>query len=202
MSGLFYFKTRCMTAENIIVTIRNELIRAISGLDAWFDREQTVIYYKPSSGGWSVYELLEHVMLTNRFLLILIDKGSAKAMRLANAGDLGDSLQDYCLESPALVEVGIHKSFVWRRPDHMEPLGMTSLPDVRREIREQLNRCLIHLELLKEGEGTLYKTSMSVHGLGKLDVYQYIYFLALHARRHLSQLDDILENYNKEVENA
>lgn len=202
MSGLFYFKIRCMTAENIIVTVRNELIRAISGLDGWFDREDTVMNHKPSTGGWNIRELLEHVMLTNRFLLILIDKGSEKAIRHAHDGDFSNLLEDYCLENPVLAEVGIHRSFDWRRPDHMEPTGATSLSEVRREVREQLNRCLIHLELLKQGEGILYKTSMSVHGLGKLDVYQYIYFLALHVRRHLTQLEGLMDDYNNALENA
>ena len=63
------------------------------------------------------------------------------------------------------------------------PTGNTPLSEVRSEIREQLNRCLIHLELLKNGEGMLYKISMSVNGMGKLDVYQVIYFLALHIKK-------------------
>ena len=68
------------------------------------------------------------------------------------------------------------------------------------EIRDQLNRCLIHLEMLQNGEGLLVKTTMNVNGLGKLDVYQYIYFLALHVRRHLQQLEGIREDYNNTIE--
>jgi len=41
---------------------------------------------------------------------------------------------------------------------------------------------------------------MNVNGLGKLDVYQFIYFLALHVRRHLQQLEGILEDYNDAIE--
>jgi hypothetical protein len=36
---------------------------------------------------------------------------------------------------------------------------------------------------------------MSVNNLGKLDVYQYIYFLSLHAERHLQQLKKIEEEF-------
>jgi hypothetical protein len=31
---------------------------------------------------------------------------------------------------------------------------------------------------------------MSVNNLGKLNVYEYVYFLAQHARRHLTQMQD------------
>jgi hypothetical protein len=42
---------------------------------------------------------------------------------------------------------------------------------------------------MPNGEGILYKTTMSVNDLGKIDVYQYIYFLAQHAKRHLAQME-------------
>lgn len=202
MSGLFYFKIRCMTAENIIVTIRNELIRSISGLDAWFDKEDTLMDHKPTSGDWCVRELLENAMLTNRFLLNFIDQGSDKAIRQSIAGDFSDFIQNYCLENQALTEVGIHNSFDSTIHDHIAPTGKASLSEVRREIREQLDRCLIHLELLRNGEGILYKTNMSISGLGKLDVYQNIYFLAHHVKRYVHQLEKIEEDYGNAWEKA
>lgn len=32
---------------------------------------------------------------------------------------------------------------------------------------------------------------MTVNNLGKIDVYQYIYFLAMHAQRHVEQMEKI-----------
>ena len=189
-----------MTIENILATIRNELIRSISALDEWFDKDEPILDHRPTGSEWNVRELLEHVMLTNRFLLILIDKGSSKALRQQHDGNFDNLLEDYCLENGAMLEIGIHKSFDWHRPEHMTPTGQLPLRDVRDEIRDQLNRCLIHLELLENGEGLLFKTTMNVNGLGKLDVYQFIYFLALHVRRHLQQLEGILEDYNDAIE--
>lgn len=189
-----------MTIEEIIVTIRNELIRSISALDEWFDKDEPLLDHRPAGGEWNVRELLEHVMLTNRFLLILIDKGSSKALRLEYNGDYSELLEDYCLENASMLEIGIHKSFDWHRPEHMAPTGQMRLDEVRDEIRDQLNRCLIHLELLENGQGLLFKTTMTINGLGKLDVYQYIYFLAMHVRRHLQQLEGIREDYNNTIE--
>jgi hypothetical protein len=41
---------------------------------------------------------------------------------------------------------------------------------------------------MKNGEGLLYKTTMTVNELGKINVYEYIYFLSLHAQRHVTQM--------------
>ncbi len=57
------------------------------------------------------------------------------------------------------------------------------------EITQQFNRCLEILEELKNGEGVLYKTTMTVNQLGKIDVYEYVYFLVQHAQRHLTQIE-------------
>ena len=42
----------------------------------------------------------------------------------------------------------------------------------------------------------LYKTTMSVNGLGKIDVYHYIYFLVQHAQRHISQMKKVAAEFN------
>jgi hypothetical protein len=71
----------------------------------------------------------------------------------------------------------------------MEPTGEALLDEVRNTIREQKNRCINYLDNMPNGEGVLYKTTMSVNNLGKIDVYEYIYFLAKHAQRHITQME-------------
>ena len=41
---------------------------------------------------------------------------------------------------------------------------------------------------MKNGEGLLGKTTMTVNELGKINVYECIYFLSLHAQRHITQM--------------
>lgn len=36
---------------------------------------------------------------------------------------------------------------------------------------------------------------MTVNGLGKLDVYEYLYFLAAHGKRHVAQLERVKAQY-------
>src|SRR5690606_548682 len=143
-----------------------------------------LMQFKPPTG-WNAPEVLEHVMLTSHYLLILIDKGSGKALRQA-AQQVIQVPEQYILADERLHAVGDHDAFAWERPDHMNPTGTRPLSELRSELRDQLDRCLVHLELLKNGEGLLYQTTMSVHELGRLDVYQYLYFLAKHIRRHVT----------------
>ena len=178
-----------MSIELTISKINRELISAFAMLDSWFDRDETVLSEKRHEK-WSPAQILEHVMLTNHYLLILIEKGSTKAKTLANDADLSGALQNYQFDTSSLDDIARPSAFQWERPEHMEPKGEKPLHEIRSELREQLYRCLCHLDNLCKGEGVLYRITMSVNGLGKLDVYQYIYFLALHVKRHLSQLEN------------
>ncbi|TGD82449.1 DinB family protein [Hymenobacter wooponensis] len=96
---------------------------------------------------------------------------------------LDQELGHYQFKQQLLDEVGISRSFVWMRPDHKSPA------EVQVQLQEQLQQCLRTLAQLPNGEGVLYRTTMSVNGLGKIDVYEYLYFLAKHAKRHVMQME-------------
>jgi DinB superfamily len=168
--------------------IKQHLIETTENINTWFDQPEALRNYRPSSNGWTINEVLEHIALTSHFLLKLIDKGGEKAIKKAAETDLETALEAYRFEDAKLTEVGLHQSFAWERPEHMIPTGQVSLDEVKTTINEQTQRCLVWLERLKNGEGILAKTTMTVNGLGKIDVYQYIYFLSQHAQRHITQM--------------
>lgn len=180
----------------IITEIRDFLLSTFDSVDGWFEKDAGSREYKPKSGGWTIDQILEHIGLTNHFLLILIEKGKNKA--LANIGNLNleAELEHYVFHRDKLTEVGLHQSFDWIRPEHMEPKGEKTLAEVRQQIKDQVLQCLDTLETLKNGEGVLYKTTMSVNDLGKIDVYEYIYFLAQHGKRHISQMEKNLQEFD------
>ena len=68
------------------------------------------------------------------------------------------------------------------------PTGVPSSAEVRATLRQQLGECLILLERIGGGVGALSRVTMTVNALGKIDLYQWLYFLAQHARRHVQQL--------------
>lgn len=178
-----------MHIADLISEIRKHLEDSFASVDRWFDEPEATRNFRPEPGRWTISEVLEHIALTNHFLLILIEKGKQKALNKVAEEDLQAALQDYVFHRDRLDEVGIHRSFEWIRPEHMEPSGKKSPEELRSLLREQEQQCLAALEKLKNGEGVLYKTTMTVNKLGKIDVYEYIYFLSQHSLRHISQME-------------
>lgn len=174
-----------------IQEICDTLVTTFYTLDTWFDLPENIQKFRPDANKWTIAEILEHISLTNHYLLKLIDKGTIKALKNAQNLDVATELENYSFAKEKLDEIGKYQSFPWIRPEHMEPTGKVLLPEVRALLQGQKNRCLAHLQLMPNGEGVLYKTTMSVNNLGKINVYEYIYFLAKHAQRHLTQLETI-----------
>lgn len=178
-----------MSIEPVIIEVRTTLVDTFSNIDAWFEKDSALRAYRPSNSGWTINEILEHIGLTNHYLFILIEKATSKALANTQQADLPTELANHVFQYEKLAEIGLHKSFPWIRPEHMEPTGATPLAEVRQQLKDQVQQCLNTLDKLSHGEGVLYKTTMSVNGLGKLNVYEYIYFLAQHGRRHIMQME-------------
>jgi hypothetical protein len=186
-----------MNIEELISRIRLVLSDTFSEIDQWFLKDSHLREYKPKDGGWSINQILEHIGLTNHFLLILINKGAKKALANTKSLELANELKNYIFHEEKLNEIGIHKSFSWIRPEHMEPRGEKNLEEVREQLISQLHQCFETLDRLPNGEGVLSKTTMTVNGLGKINVYEYIYFLAKHGQRHLTQMKKVEAEYQK-----
>jgi hypothetical protein len=178
-----------MNITNYIQSIQIHLIQTHANVLEWFEIDDTIKNFRPQNGGWTINEILEHIALTSHFLLILIDKGATKALRNTRDLSLEEELNTFHFDLSNLNNIGIHKSFEWIRPEHMEPIGKKSEAQIKSELIFQLRRCLVYLTQLKNGEGLLYKTTMTVDNLGKINVYEYIYFLSKHAERHLAQME-------------
>ncbi len=191
-----------MNIQNTLSRIRYELYDVRNLLSQWFRESDDVLNYQPDDQGWSAAKVLEHIVLTSHYLLLLIDKASEKSLERARKKTIDVNWDTYTLTPAGLEEVGVHRSFLWGHPDHMEPMGEIDLNTIRDRMMSQFNRCETQLDLLRNGEGVLCHTMMSVNGIGKLDVYQYIYFLVLHAKRHVTQMEknkeEFLEKENEE----
>lgn len=169
-------------------------------VDNWFKKPEELRLYKPKNGGWDINEILEHISLTNHFLLILIEKAKEKAKEKALKQNVEINLDEHIYletEIEKLEQIGKHASFDWIRPEHMEPKGGEKLEDIQTKIKNQTKQCSSVLNVLKDGKGLSVKTKMSVNDLGKIDVYQYIHFLSLHAKRHIEQMEKIEKEFKQ-----
>jgi len=154
-------------------------------LDRYFEASQDRLRARPEyPGSWSVAEHLEHLRLANHFLLLTIDKGCLKALKRAARLPVPDTGSDLSVLAP----VADPAAFQWLPPEHMLPGPVGDLEALRLGLRRQREHCLELLERIPAGEGLLCTISMSVHRLGRLDLYQWLYFLAQHIRYHLNLL--------------
>ena len=172
--------------------IRTELTGTFDEVLQWFDVEADKLYGVPENGGWSIAKILEHISLTNHYLLILIRKGAIKSLERSRDENYRALLEGYAPDWDRLELIGQPGAFQWDRPAHMEPSGEVDMGAVRNKLLLQEQECLNLLDQLKDGEGVLCKTGMSVNNLGKLDTYEYIYFLVQHAKRHIVQMQKIV----------
>ena len=180
------------TIEHVGVAIRS----TFQAVDEWFDKPAALRCYKPSGGGWSIDEVLEHITLTSRFLMIVIRNSTRKALKRAASGAaIPEGESDLDLLEP----ISQRGSFTWSRPEHMVPTGEVPSEQVRPRMREQARECLEILEQLSGGEGALLTVSMSVNKSGRLDIYQWLYFLAQHAKRHISQMEEAEAEWRQAV---
>ncbi|GMK41289.1 hypothetical protein PCCS19_43450 [Paenibacillus sp. CCS19] len=187
-------KLEVMTVQQTIQFIDQALSDTLNLYQEWYRIDSEMLGFQPAAG-WRIEQILEHVTLTNYYLLILIRKGRRRALELASKVDLEQEVASYENNLGALDRIAQDQSLKWIRPDHMEPTGDKSLAEIQSLMIEQINECRQILAEIPNGEGILAKTTMTVADLGKIDVYQYIYFLCQHARRHISQMELVREAY-------
>jgi hypothetical protein len=175
--------------ERAIEALASRLARSHDELEACFELPQERLTRRPAEDSWSPAEVLEHVSLTSHYLLVLVQKIAEKVRRRQARGLTPP-------QSPPHFEhldVFASSEYVWDSPEHMQPTGRAAPREVRTRLRVQGRAIAELLQEFQAGEGSLYDLRLSMldpdgpHG-DRLDLYQYLYFLGLHAERHLAQI--------------
>ncbi|MEM7306230.1 MAG: DinB family protein [Planctomycetota bacterium] len=147
----------------------------------------------PPDGGWSPAEVLEHVALADRFLLLLVDKLAERTRRRLARGlpwpDAPPGLEDVARAAASPRR--------WPHPEHMTPTGTRSPAESAGQLARDAERALAPLQAWPEGQGTLHRIRMSrvgeeTGGDGRLDLYQYVELIVRHAERHARQIERAL----------
>ena len=170
------------------VTRRLEHVRA--ALDRWCEAAPERLDRRPGPARWTPREILEHVALANRYLLLLARKIRTKSRRRIERGEPWPTAAP---RNAALAALARDRSR-WDHPEHMTPTGDRPLLEVRRELAAQLAECLALVEEMPNGEGTLHRIRMSrVQGEDRLGLVELLDVIARHAERHLRQLDEAVQ---------
>ncbi|MGC3944081.1 MAG: hypothetical protein QM762_06065 [Chryseolinea sp.] len=157
--------------ENVILNLRNELIRSISAIDAWFDMDRTLLSQKINATD-TVAEYLYNLTLSSRDLLDAITHRPQRNL----GGPLDLQFPHDTLEDAA-----------WKKG-----IGRIDLGSARAELREQLDRCLIYLELLLHRQSNV-KRALLEEDVENFGGYQGVYLLLIHLKRYLGDLNQLGE---------
>ena len=79
----------------------------------------------------------------------------------------------------------------------MEPTGNINELELRLKLKGQFTTCQENIDRIPNGEGVLHRIKMSVNDLGKITVYEYLYFLGKHAERHIQQMEKVKTEYER-----
>ncbi len=185
--------------QNVMSRIKDEMFITFNDVMKWFNAGEEMMHYRPANGGWTIGEVLEHITLTNFYLLLLIRKAALKSLQHSMDNDYRSVLQSYEFDWDKMQVVSNRGAADWNAPEQMVPSGTVTPGDVKATLRRQLVECLGLLDDLRNGEGVLHTTMMNMYGLGKIDVYQHIYFLVQHAKRHIGQMRAIRNEFEEVV---
>lgn len=137
--------------------------------------------------GWSIKEIVEHISLVEAGSLRIAQKLLSKAME--------NPLQSNALPEISMEFFGKLESLRERKlqaPERVHPQGKQSLADSLAKLKEDQT-------ILEDLREKLEKIDASAPtfphpALGDLNVYQWIIMIGLHERRHLMQIERILQS--------
>ena len=147
-----------MNADEIISAVYEPAERHLQALAPWPGKDALLRAYHAANGEWCINEILEHIALANRYLLLLIEKGMKKALKKADPARIAGALKEYRLMGDRLEQIGVNNSFEWKCPGHMKPTGSMTADDAWMELDAQRGTLMDVLAELKNGEGALQKT--------------------------------------------
>lgn len=154
-------------------------------VDVYFDRPADFRRHRPAKGGWTADEILAHITLTNRFLMLTLHKNGSPSP------SKGRARRRHPRRRKRPREARSHRQARQLRLAPPRPHDADREPtsaEVRTLLRQQLAECLAQLERLRGSAGALCRVTMTVNDLRKVDLYRWLYFIAQHARRHLPQV--------------
>ena len=132
---------------------------------------------------WSHVDVIEHMYLTSKFLLI-----SCENRLLPKILKRNEPYLEFVYDLSKIDTVKI-REFGWKNPSHHYPTRQINLFDLHMVLCEQLEKILDILGKVKNYSVINVKQTINVNDIGKCDLYEWIYFLNCHIARHLGILE-------------
>ncbi|HYF66836.1 MAG TPA: hypothetical protein VD884_01810 [Ohtaekwangia sp.] len=161
-------------------TIKRHLISSFAVLDAWFDKDIGLLYFKSRNEGACITDMLYDMkMMNDHFLNVEVDASISKGL----------TPKEYFLDIDQMEQAASN----WQVP--VSHHGFINLEDLRRQLREQLNTALLALEM--------DDVTATIHGHHPLshadetswDGFHRLYFIGLAISGQLKKFEVIADHY-------
>ncbi len=152
---------------------REDLIRSTHGLPS------TQLQYKPGPDRWSVAECLEHITVTEGFILGNINKTLQQAAA-PSAPAFGDD---------GVVQMVADRSTRIKGPEILMPTGRWPHERLLAEFRVARGRSF---DFAATTDTQLRQYSFPHPMLGALDCYQWLLLIGAHGERHRAQAEEVI----------
>ena len=175
--------------NRVINKIRIETTSAFSQVFDVFNIREDVLYYQPTNGGWSINQVLEHLLLANYFLLRIVNKQAERAILLSDVVTT-DETKGYRLDIDRLKRMELTGSYIWVPQQYTDPSGEIPLLQLKMALHDQLTESVAILQNKK-----LITAIAKTYETGKIDALHYLYFLVQHMQRHLAQVSRVQKEF-------
>ncbi len=147
--------------------------------------DQSLLQLRAPSDSWSIAEIVEHLAVAERAMLLLIESLLRKA-KAAPEDERGATAFEVSLD--AVIERSRVEKFT--APDRFRPAGQMPVSESLAKLREIQSQ----LELLHPQLEAVDPASVSFRHwtFGPLNLGQWLAFVGYHEQRHLDQIESIL----------
>jgi uncharacterized damage-inducible protein DinB len=159
---------------------KKDMLASISGLTAaqWT--------FKPAPNVWSVAECAEHIILAEDFIF----NASQGVLKSPAVERLESSNADQDRKLVGMIEDRSHKATA---PEPIVPSGKFATPaDAAREFTARRDRSLAYARTTQDE----LRIHVADGPTGKMDSYQFLLLMAVHAGRHTAQIKEVESNAN------
>ncbi|MBM4169168.1 MAG: DinB family protein [Ignavibacteria bacterium] len=149
--------------------------------------DESLLRLRVQTDAWSIADILEHLVLAERAMLLLIESLLRKARTISEQENPSPTFE------VALDDV-IERSRTakFSTPERFRPTDQAPIEDSLKELRE-LQAQLVGLRPRLEA-ADLTSASFRHWTFGPLNLGQWLAFVSHHERRHLAQIEAILES--------
>ena len=145
------------------------------------DLSEEQMAYEPEDGGWSIAEIVEH---------IIIVEGALKGMLEAKikAGEDLDQVSEVKMTDEQVMGLITDRSSSIQTQDQFQPTGKFSEADEALEAFNDQRENIV--TWLKDSDANM-RNYVNEFPFGKLDAYQTVIFMAGHTARHTDQIEEV-----------